>query len=374
VSAAGPQRIGFELNPHIIGGTENFLRRLFAHLDPRRFVPVALGSAPGRWQDFLDGVAEMHVVPYRTAASLPADVAGALRRMRLDLVQSSHFSPVVACAAAQAQIPHVWRFGGHVDAIERHWSEREKAHLLTIAQLTSRRVICGSRYLRTQFDRVGGGDIDVIYNGIDLVEVPLSDPGAAQSDLSVAMVAHFVPQKRHAVFVRAMAIVAAQVPGARFFIFGGSYGTPELLAYEQSLRALARELHLDGRLEFRELRADRFATLRNATIVALPGVHEGASNAILESMALGKPVVAARSGSNPELIADGITGMLVPAENPEVLATAIIELLRDPARRAAMGTAARARVERDFDIRMCARRYEDLYAGILGASLGTEEG
>ena len=361
-------RIGVEINPHIIGGTERFLRALFTYLDRARFAPVAIASAAGRWQSFLAGVAETHIVPYVATSGEPADVAAALRRCELDLVQSSYFSPVLALAAAQAGIPHVWRMGGHVDAIERDWSAREKKHLLTIVCFTACRVICGSRFLRSQFDDVGTDSVEVIPNGIDLKEIPIPAEAQDRSDLRVAMVAHLVPQKRHETFLRALPLVAAHVPRARFVIFGGSSGTPELRVYEQSLQGLARGLGIDQLLEFRELRSDRFDTLRHVDLFAFPGVNEGASNAILEAMALGAPVVAARSGGNPELIEDGVSGILVPAEDPAALAAALLGLLQDPARLRTLGRAGRARVEGAFDMATCARRYEDLYARVLEPS------
>lgn len=355
------RRIGVEFNPHIIGGTEYFLRALFSHFDRSRFVPVAIASSEGTWQSFLEGVAETRVVPYLDAAGSPADVAGGLRGISLDVMQSSYFSPVIALAAAQAGIPHVWRMGGHVDALEREWTEHDKARLLAMVQFTSKRVICGSRFLRSQFDRVGGERVEVIYNGIDLTALPAPVSRKRADGLSVAMVAHLVPQKRHAVFLRAAARVAAEVAGVRFFIFGGSYRTPERYEYEESIRALAAELGLEPLLEIRELRGDRFDTLKHIDIVTLPGVHEGASNAIVEAMALRVPVVAASSGGNAELVDDGVTGILVPANDPEALARALVELLRDRARREAMGDAGRERVEREFDIVECARRYGMLY-------------
>jgi glycosyltransferase involved in cell wall biosynthesis len=360
-----PKRIGVELNPHIIGGTEFFLRALFSHLDRTQFTPVAISSVEGAWQPFLKGVAETHVVPYIALSGQPADVASSLRRLDLDLIQSSYFSPVLALAATQAAIPHVWRMGGHVDALEREWTAREKTHFLTIVRLTSQRVICGSRYLRSQFDGAGIDGVDVIHNGIDLTGIPLIDEPKDDGDLCVAMVAHLVPQKRHAVFLGAAARMAAELPRVRFRIFGASYDTPASRIYAESIQALATDLGLGVRLQIAELRDERFATLRHCDIIALPGVNEGASNAIVEAMALRIPVVAADSGGNAEIVADGATGVLVRPDDPEALARTLVGLLADRERRVAMGVAARARVEREFDIKICARRYEELYHDVI---------
>ena len=359
------RRVGFELNPHLVGGTENFLRRLFMHLDRNRVVPVAIASAAGRWQQFLGDTAETHVVPYLYSAERPADVAGALRPLRLDLVQSSYFAPVIALAAAQLRLPHVWRLGGHVRLIDR--SEAERRQFLTITQLTSSRLICPSRYLASQFEGVGAPPVDVIHNGVDVGEIAAAElrmDGARGPH--VAMLAHLVPSKRHDVFMRAAARVLERRPDARFAIFGGRFPTDDMQAYAQSVDDLAGRLGLEPVLALRELGHDRFAVLSETDVIAMPIEHEGSSNAILEAMALGKPVVAVRSGSNAELVVDGVTGTLVEPDDPPQLAGAILELLGDAERRRAFGVAARARVERDFDIRRCARRYEALYAEVLG--------
>jgi glycosyltransferase involved in cell wall biosynthesis len=365
-------RIGVEFNPLLIGGTENFLRRLFRHLDSTRFAPVALASAPGRWQKFLAGVAETHVVPYLHGADAPAEVTGALHELRLDLVQSSYFAPVIAFAAAQLRLPHVWRLGGHVRVLERSESERRK--LLSIVQLTSQRVICPSQFLADQFATTGAPAIDVINNGLSLDEIGPPESGRdTASPGCVAMLAHLVHTKRPDVFLHAAAIVAARRPATRFFLFGGSFPTAEMRAYAQSVRDLARNLGLDGVLTVRELERDRFATLREIDVFAMPVENEGCSNAVLEAMALGKPVVAVRSGSNAELIDDRVTGVLVAPGDANALAESVLALLDDPRSRAALGAAARKTVERRFDIRVCAQRYEALYTNVLGASSGQRE-
>lgn len=355
-------RIGVEFHPQILGGTENFLRRLFRHLDPM-FTPVAIGFAPGAWQAFLDDT-ETHVVPYLLDDETPADVAGALRALRLDLVQSSCFSPVMALAAAQISLPHIWRLGGHVSLIDR--TERERSHFLAIVQMTSRRVICPSRFLLSQLPPMDRGTCSVIYNGIDLDELAPRAGAAADAPPRVAMLAHLVPSKRHEVFLRAVRRVANQLPEVRFSIFGAAFHTPDLEAYAASVHTLVHQLDLDDVVRIEALGSDRFDRLSAIDVVAFPGVQEGASNAILEAMALGRAVVASDSGGNAELIADGVSGVIVPPDDADALADVLIGLLRDPARRKALGAAARLRIEGAFDIQQCARRYEYLYRDVLG--------
>ena len=98
-----------------------------------------------------------------------------------------------------------------------------------------------------------------------------------------------------------------------------------------------------------------------AKFFVLSSISEGVSLTLLEAMARSLPVVATAVGGNPEVVDDGVTGLLVPSRDPERLASAMLRLHQDSDERARMGGAARQRVERHFDIRGMVGRYETLY-------------
>ena len=112
-------------------------------------------------------------------------------------------------------------------------------------------------------------------------------------------------------------------------------------------------------------RADVPAWLPALDIFALPSRAEGISNTILEAMACGVPVVATRVGGNPELVADGETGMLVPPADSAPTCAALLALANDTPRRRRMSRAARARAVREFALPEMTRRYADVYEGAL---------
>lgn len=115
-------------------------------------------------------------------------------------------------------------------------------------------------------------------------------------------------------------------------------------------------------------RADVPAVMRGLHAFALPSLAEGVSNTILEAMATGLPVAATAVGGNVELVQEGVTGLLVPAADPDALAGALIALAADPGRAAGMGRAGRAAAEARFSLDAMVSTYRQVYDRQLAAS------
>ena len=107
--------------------------------------------------------------------------------------------------------------------------------------------------------------------------------------------------------------------------------------------------------------------MRTLDIFVLPSLAEGVSNTVLEAMATGLPVVATRVGGNPELVAEGVTGTLVPTSDPTAMADALMRYADDEESRRAHGLAGRTRVLERFSIDVMTERYLDLYDHLTGA-------
>ena len=150
------------------------------------------------------------------------------------------------------------------------------------------------------------------------------------------------------VLLEALDRIAAAVPGARF-----------VLAGKGSMTIPARpDLHVLGVLPQAEL----FALYRAADVVVVPSVWpEPLSRVLLETMRIGRPVVATAVGGTPEVVDHGVTGLLVPRRDPEALAKAVTELLLDRARRERMGRAAAERAASAFSERCLVDALLDAY-------------
>lgn len=116
-------------------------------------------------------------------------------------------------------------------------------------------------------------------------------------------------------------------------------------------------------------RSDVPALLRGLDAFALPSLNEGVSNSILEAMATGLPVVATAVGGNPELVAQGRTGLLVSADDALALAQALCQIAQQPQQAARMGSAGRELVEERFSLQAMVGAYQRLYDDALARRL-----
>ena len=128
---------------------------------------------------------------------------------------------------------------------------------------------------------------------------------------------------------------------------------------------LARRLGLEGRVVFGRMRLDVPEILAQASVSIMPSMSEALSNALLESMAAGAPLVATRVGGTSEVIEHGVSGLLIPPCDPHALELAIAQLLSDPDRAARMAATARARVVEHFSVERKALETAAFYEALL---------
>lgn len=216
--------------------------------------------------------------------------------------------------------------------------------------------------------------LHLIRNGIDLSRFAPDDAkrranraalGLAPTDIAIACVANLIPYKGHADLIDAIAALPAGGAKPRVLCAGRDDGIGAALRAHADRAGVAAHFIWLGPYD------DVPGLLAAADIAVLASHEEGSPNAAIEAMAAGLPVVATRAGGIPEAVVDGVTGLLVPPRDPAALADALSRAIGDPAMRAAMGAAGRARAAAEFGIESCVAAYATLYRALTASAAPT---
>jgi glycosyltransferase involved in cell wall biosynthesis len=297
----------------------------------------------------------------RDLRSAPANLrtVGALRRLirqlGVDLVHAHlDLSAILAVLAAPRGVPIVLgRRGRNVGIAARPWLKPAEA----LGRRRVSLVLCNAHYLADQTRRRAWWPppVEVIHNGIDLEAFAAAPMPPAEPPTAV-VVANMQPYKGHEDFLRAFRAVADRNPSARAVLVGDG-------RERWRLEGLTTTLGLEAAVTFAGRVQDPRPFVSGSHLVALTSEHEGFPNALLEAMAMGRPVVATSVGGVPELVRNGVDGFLV-ANDPAEIADRMLRLLGDPSLLDQMGKAARTRAEA-FGWDNVVERTEEAYARVL---------
>ncbi|MBN1207362.1 MAG: glycosyltransferase [Myxococcaceae bacterium] len=297
-----------------------------------------------------------------------------LRDQRVDLVHVHDFYTTLLAVPA-------CRLAGVPVVVSRldlaHWHERARHALLATATHAATHAIANADAVRRflmEREWLPAEHITVIRNGLSLerfdaraasgLERPLPHvPEGAPIITLVANMTHEV--KRQEDFLEALRLVRHRHPQVRGFLIGDGVRRPELEARARA-RGLSEGVHFLGH------RMDVPAVLRRATLGVLCSRHEGLSNAVMEGMAAGLPMVVTDAGGNAELVADGQRGVVVPPVAPFKLAAAISRLLEAPGLARRMGLAGRAFVEAELSLERMVSAHDELFLRLMGRAGRTD--
>jgi starch synthase len=387
-----------EYPPEVYGGAGVHVAELVKAL--RRDIDVVV-RAFGAPRD------EEGVFSYGSLAEL-AGANGALQTMGTDLAIARDV------AGADLVHSHTWyaNFGGHVakllhgiphvataHSLEplRPWKAEQLGGGYRLSSWIEREALTSAdavvavsegmrRDLLRVYPELEPDRVKVVYNGIDLDGWQRVDDGDAVRALgvdpdrpSVVFVGRITRQKGLPYLLRA---ARSLPPEVQLVLCAGAPDTPEIMAEVEGLVAeLRREREGVVWIDRHLPRPDLCALLSAATTFVCPSVYEPLGIVNLEAMACGAPVVGTRTGGIPEVVADGVTGTIVPIEQMDDgtgtpldpdrfvadLAAALTEMVSDPERARALGAAGRERAEREFSWGAIADRTRALYAEVLGA-------
>lgn len=295
-----------------------------------------------------------------------------LRKEKIDVVQiffndASILAPFFA-----------WLGGAKVVVSRRDmgfWYTPAKLACLFVSNLFVDRMVANSNAVKSnvnQREKYPLAKVSVIYNGIDTGRFVSaaggflrSSLGLAAGDAIVGMIANLDRIKRHRDLVQAFHLVAGEFPTAHLVLAGHG---PE----EPILRALAGEMGIAPRVHFLGSVPDVVPVIADFDVAVLCSESEGLSNAIIECMGCGKPVVCTRTGGNPELVEDGVNGYLVDVGDVAGLAEKLRLLLSRRSHAQELGQSGARLFSDRFSIEKMADEHLALYRRLVQRGRGRE--
>jgi len=212
-----------------------------------------------------------------------------------------------------------------------------------------------------EVDKIDPSRVLTVYNGLDLDTWSTARRPEVRFEKIITTVGNIRRVKGHDVLIRATSQILQRFPSVKLQIAGGVL-EPE---YHKELQELVAELNLTEHVQFLGALTDLREHFAQADIFVLPSRSEGFSNAIVEAMAAGLPVVATKVGGNAEAVEDGKTGFIVPSEDAAALANAICRLLATPEEANAMGSAGKSRAAELFTTESMMCRIVGTYSKLL---------
>lgn len=305
------------------------------------------------------------LLPLRRASDLASIVAlrRLLRERSIEVVHthSGVDTWIASVAAKWAGTPVLLRTRHLNLPLQRNW-------LNFVHYLPDRIITCGDA-MRTQLIETAGfpaGQLISIATGIDFDEFRPGNPresvraalGIAAADFIVLMVGIIRRVKRHEVALRAFQRLLPELSHARLVLAGDGPIRPEI-------ERLAAELNVAGRVQFLGFRNDVADLMGASDLLLLTSQSEGVPQAVTQALGLGLPVVATRVGGVPELIQHERTGLLIPPEDPEAAAVAILRCAHEPETARRLGVAGREHALAHFSLKAMLDKVERLCLDLL---------
>jgi glycosyltransferase involved in cell wall biosynthesis len=366
-ASGGPIRVVEVLATGTNGGAQEHVFNLLSRLDRERFEPHLVALSPGSAIRKIERLGvPVVVIDHADDSAAVVALASHLDDLDADVVHNHMFRAEVVGTRAATELG---RSGGrrpYVVSTVHSSRLRSAADRALLRALTSEmdQLIAVSRSIERKIRKERGNDVPVtlIYNGVDLERYDHQEPcctlrdefGMEPGSQIVGVVARLEPEKGHQTLIEAWPHVLREVPDAYLLIVGEG-SRREFLEEWAAAHKVAHRVIFTGR------RDDIPAVTAALDVAVLPSWREAQGLSILEAMALSRPVVASDVGGIPEMIEDGVTGLLVEQDNPVALAAAIVRLLQDHAFADTIARAGHDLVHERFCVELMVKAIEEIY-------------
>ncbi len=290
-----------------------------------------------------------------------------LRAKRIDVLHThkhgSNFWGAIISGIVRTPVffahEHSWPYTGDRlrVLVDRFLISRRATQMIAVSE--------ADKQLMIAVEHIDSDRITILPNGI--APPVVGDVEALRAELRIAPGAPVIvcvgarPEKRVDRLLRAFAEITVSFPDARLLVIGRS-------SDEEGLQALVDELGLGALAQLLGNRTDVATILELADIAVIASDREGSPLAVLEYMAAGCGIVAARVGGIPDMVGDGVEGILIDPADHEELTEAVSRLLRDPSLREQLGAAARERQIREFSLAHVVALTGELYESAFAAT------
>jgi glycosyltransferase involved in cell wall biosynthesis len=359
------------------GGAETTARDIAQGLDPDRFrstLCVTRWEPLPEFQPALDELRAAGVEFIGMERKSKSDLApwrklaAHMRENQVDVLHSHKFGSNVWGALLAPRIPvpvfvaheHTWSYSGNRMRVflDRRLIARRADAFIAVSEEDRRRMI--------EVEKIAPSKTRFIASGIVDPPVSSADPASVRRELGIGneapvigVVATLRSQKALDVLLRATALLHRDFPELTVLVAGGE--DPKEPGEQERLEEVMRDLGIADSVRFLGRRDDVPDLVAAMDIGVLSSDYEGCPLSVMEYMEAGKPVVATAVGGLTDLVAEGVTGLLVPPQDPAAFAEAVSALLRDGARAKKMGAAGRERRRDRFDVRRTIDQVEALY-------------
>ncbi|MGV1098214.1 glycosyltransferase [Thiovibrio sp. JS02] len=358
-----------------VSGPVKGVFQLIENMDPDRFaIRLYDFQCNGSKENLLLDAVRERGIPYgilvqknRSYLSLVRQVVREIRDKKYDVLQTHGFKPTFLGFCARLLCPVKW-----VCFMHGTTSENFKVRLYnlvdSILQRRAHRTVLVSEAQRRKV--LGGSDtrrVRVLHNAVDIDNpMPRSEKprpvrelfGMPAAGRIVVSVGRFSPEKGMDILLEAFVLLVREVKDVHLLLVGDGQERP-------ALEAQVARLGLGGRVHFAGYSETPGDYVAEADVLVLPSRSEGIPNAVLEAMAMGKPVVATAVGGVPEVIEDGVSGRLVEAEQPAPLAQALAEVLTDRELSQRFVLGGRRRVREAFSVEARVATLQAIYRDVL---------
>jgi glycosyltransferase involved in cell wall biosynthesis len=356
----------------VYGGAERHVLDLATHLGKDKYNLFVSSLIPGGnvLKEIAANGAQVELFPVKRIYSIFGILKGFefmrfLRKNKIDILMTIHFGSDVwgTIFGRLAGVPVIisnrrdigfWKKMRHIWAYRfiNRWVDR----IIVNCSASKNKVI--------EDENVIPGKIKVIHGAVDVRKFKPSrrkrdirkDLGISSNKIVIGAVGNFNPIKGHKYLIEAAASIVKKSPKAHFLLVGDGL-EKQRLAYS------VERLGLQNNVTFLGSRNDIPDILSIMDICVLPSLSEGLSNALIEYMVAGKPIIATQVGGNPELIEGGVSGMLIEAGKADAIEKAIIELINDKEKAKYLAKNARKKTEKDLGMRTMIGNYEEILSG-----------